>query len=98
VCEALRILEIHGSIRIKPGPGVGPVVAPISWVDLGETLTCFMQASGTTFREVMTAERGDAEVEAALQAGIDCGAVGSRKGTRSIQVFAGCGVGSGQSR
>jgi GntR family transcriptional repressor for pyruvate dehydrogenase complex len=82
--EALRILEIHGLIRIKPGPGGGPVVAPISSEDLGQTLTFFLQASGTTFREVMqarmvlepmmarqAAESGDADVRAALQAGID---------------------------
>jgi GntR family transcriptional repressor for pyruvate dehydrogenase complex len=84
--EALRILEIHGLIRIKPGPGGGPVVAPISSVDLGETLTFFLHASSTTFREVMTArlilepimarlaaERSDPQVEAALQAGMDRG-------------------------
>ncbi len=84
--EALRILEIHGLIRIKPGPGGGPVVAPISSVDVGETLTFFLQASGTTFREVMTArlilepimarlaaERSDDEVEATLKASIESG-------------------------
>ncbi|MCY4632208.1 MAG: GntR family transcriptional regulator, partial [bacterium] len=35
----LRILEVHGLITIKPGPGGGPVVAPISSDDLGQTLT-----------------------------------------------------------
>lgn len=82
--EALRILEIHGLIRIRPGPGGGPIVAPISSQDLGQTLTFFLQASGATFREVMqarlvlepimarqAAERGDAEVKAALRDGID---------------------------
>lgn len=82
--EALRILEIHGLIHIKPGPGGGPVVAPISSDDLGKTLTFFLQASGTTFREVMQARmvlepmmarqaagRRDPELRAALQAGID---------------------------
>jgi GntR family transcriptional repressor for pyruvate dehydrogenase complex len=82
--EALRILEIHGLIHIKPGPGGGPVVAPISSDDLGQTLTFFLHASGTTFRELMearmvlepvmarqAAERRDPQVKAALQAGID---------------------------
>lgn len=82
--EALRILEIHGLITIKPGPGGGPVVAAISSEDLGKTLTFFLQASGTTFREVMqarlilepimarqAAERGNADVHAALQEGIE---------------------------
>ena len=82
--EALRILEIHGMITIKPGPGGGPMVAAISSEDLGKTLTFFLQASGTTFREVMqarlllepimahqAAERGDEEVRTALREGIE---------------------------
>ena len=82
--EGLRILEVHGLITIKPGPGGGPIVAPISSEDLGQTLTFFLQASGTTFREVMearlilepmmarqAAERGDAAVRAELQQAID---------------------------
>lgn len=81
--EALRILEIHGLIQIKPGPGGGPVVAPITSDDLGQTLTFFLHAAGTTFREVIearlvlepvmarqAAERRDPEVNAALQAGM----------------------------
>ncbi len=82
--EALRILEIHGLIWIKPGPGGGPVVAAINSEDLGRTLTFFLQASRTTFREVMqarlvlepimarqAAERDDDDVRAALQSGIE---------------------------
>lgn len=81
--EALRILEIHGLIHIKPGPGGGPVVADIDASDLGRTLTFFFQAAGATFREVMearlilepvmarqAAERRDPAVRAALEAGI----------------------------
>jgi len=33
--EALRILEIHGLIKIKPGPRGGPVVAEVTSSDLG---------------------------------------------------------------
>lgn len=82
--EGLRILEVHGLITIKPGPGGGPVVAAITSDDLGQTLTFFLQASGTTFREVMgarlvleplmarlAAERGDPAVRAALQEAIE---------------------------
>ena len=82
--EGLRILEVYGLITIKPGPGGGPIVSPISSDDLGQTLTFFLQASGTTFREVMgarlilepmmarqAAERGDPAVRAALQDAID---------------------------
>lgn len=82
--EALRILEIHGLIILKPGPGGGPVVAGINSEDVGQTLTFFLKASGTTFREVMqarlvleplmaraAAERGDEDVHTALEAGIE---------------------------
>ncbi|MCY4631770.1 MAG: FadR/GntR family transcriptional regulator [bacterium] len=82
--EGLRILEVHGLITIKPGPGGGPVVAPISSDDLGQTLTFFLHASATTFREVMgarlvleplmarlAAERDDPAVRAALREAID---------------------------
>ena len=78
--EGLRILEIHGLITIKPGPGGGPVVVGINSEDLGKTLTFFLKASGITFREVMqarlvlepvmarlAAERRDDEVRDALQ-------------------------------
>jgi GntR family transcriptional repressor for pyruvate dehydrogenase complex len=81
--EALRILDIHGLIRIKPGPGGGPVVADIDAADLGRTQTFFFQAAGVTFREVMqarlilepimarqAAERDDPDVRVALEAGI----------------------------
>lgn len=82
--EALRILEVYGLIRIKPGPGGGPVVADIDSKDLGQTLTFYLQASGVTFREVMqarlilepimaraAAERDDEGVRASLRRGID---------------------------
>lgn len=41
--EALRILEIHGLIRIKPGPGGGPVVAGVDSGDFGRMATLFFQ-------------------------------------------------------
>src|SRR5690606_33032560 len=42
--EALRILEIHGLIRIKPGPGGGPVVAAVDSGDFGRMATLYFQA------------------------------------------------------
>ena len=53
--EGLRILEIHGLITIKPGPGGGPVVDSISSSDLAQTLTFFLQASNVTVRDVVQA-------------------------------------------
>jgi len=53
--EALRILEVHGLIAIRPGPGGGPVVAAIDGVVLGQTMTFFLQAIGATLGEVVQA-------------------------------------------
>lgn len=91
--EALRILEIYGLIRIKPGPGGGPVVAGIDSTDLAQSLTFYLHASGATFGEVMqarlaieplmarqAAERVDGRVHAALRDGIDQ-AAGAIEGT-----------------
>lgn len=53
--EALRILEVHGVIKIKAGPGGGPVVVGTSTSDFGRMTTLFLQAGGMTFREVIDA-------------------------------------------
>src|SRR5262249_3313574 len=37
--EALRILEIHGLITIKPGPGGGPSVGAVDSRDFGRMAT-----------------------------------------------------------
>jgi GntR family transcriptional regulator, transcriptional repressor for pyruvate dehydrogenase complex len=53
VREALRILEVHGVIRIKPGPGGGAVVRQLTYRDFGRSATLFLQAFGTTMGELM---------------------------------------------
>lgn len=53
--EALRILEVHGIIKIKAGPGGGPVVVGTTTNDFGRMATMFFQAGGMTFREVIDA-------------------------------------------
>ena len=82
--EALRILEIHGLVRIKPGPDGGPVVADITSKDIAQTLAFFFRASKVTFKEVMearlilepvmarqAAERRNPEIQTALRNSID---------------------------
>jgi DNA-binding FadR family transcriptional regulator len=53
--EALRILEVNGLIRLKPGPGGGPVVAGVQSEHFGRMATLYFQAQGTTFRELIEA-------------------------------------------
>jgi DNA-binding FadR family transcriptional regulator len=55
--EALRILEVHGLIAIKPGPGGGPVVAAIDSQDYGRTSTFYFHVVGGTFRELLDARQ-----------------------------------------
>lgn len=51
--EALRILEVHGIIRLKAGIGGGPIVEGAKTQDFGRMSTVFFQAGGMTFREVI---------------------------------------------
>lgn len=53
--EALRILEVHGLISIRTGPGGGPVVQPVSSRHFGQMATLFLHVDGATFRELVEA-------------------------------------------
>jgi len=53
--EALRILEIHGLIRIKPGPGGGPVVADVDSGDFGRMASLFFHALDMRVGELVDA-------------------------------------------
>ena len=53
--EALRILEVHGIIRMKPGPSGGPQVVASSARDFGRSATLYFQMLGTTMHELLEA-------------------------------------------
>jgi len=53
--EALRILEVHGLIRMKPGPGGGPVLSEVDSRDFGRMATLFFQVLDIRFSELVEA-------------------------------------------
>jgi len=57
VREALRFLELQGALRIKAGPGGGPVVAVPDAGDLTSALSLQLQFADATFRSVIDARR-----------------------------------------
>ncbi len=53
--EALRILEVHGLISIKPGPRGGPTVDRVRTQNFGRMASLYFQMDGVTFRELIEA-------------------------------------------
>jgi DNA-binding FadR family transcriptional regulator len=53
--EALRILEVQGIIAIRPGPGGGPVIAPLDSVYFARMSTLYLHLYGATYREILEA-------------------------------------------
>jgi DNA-binding FadR family transcriptional regulator len=51
--EALRILEIHGLIVLRPGPGGGPVVAGVSSLHLGRMTALYFHIVGATYGDLL---------------------------------------------
>jgi GntR family transcriptional repressor for pyruvate dehydrogenase complex len=54
--EGLRLLEVQGLIRLKPGPGGGPVVAAVDPRNLAKTATLYLHVGGATYRELFDAQ------------------------------------------
>lgn len=53
--EALRVLEVHDLVRLKPGPGGGPVISTVTGRGFGEMASLFFRLTGATFRELVEA-------------------------------------------
>lgn len=57
VREALRFLELQGALRIKAGPGGGPVVSVPGPDHLASVLSLHLQFAGASFESVVRARR-----------------------------------------
>jgi GntR family transcriptional repressor for pyruvate dehydrogenase complex len=55
VREALRILEVHGIIQLRSGPGGGPVVAAVRPRDVARTFSLYLNQVGATMGELVDA-------------------------------------------
>ena len=55
--EALRFLELQGALRIKAGPGGGPVVSVPSIDHLTSAISLQLQFANATFQSVLDARR-----------------------------------------
>lgn len=57
VREALRFLELQGALRIKAGPGGGPIVSAPGAEHLASVLSLHLQFADASFRSVVEARR-----------------------------------------
>jgi GntR family transcriptional repressor for pyruvate dehydrogenase complex len=54
--EALRLLEMQGLIRLKPGPGGGPVVGSVQAANLARTATLYYHLGAASYRQLLEAQ------------------------------------------
>lgn len=53
--EGLRLLEVQGLIRIRRGPGGGPIVGTVDPANLGRTSALYFHMAGATYAELYEA-------------------------------------------
>jgi DNA-binding FadR family transcriptional regulator len=54
--EALRLLEVQGLIRLKPGPGGGPVVGTVEPSHLARTASLYFHLGAATYGELLATQ------------------------------------------
>lgn len=54
--EALRLLEVQGLIRLKPGPGGGPVVGKVEAANLARTATLYFHLCAATYEQLLSTQ------------------------------------------
>jgi GntR family transcriptional regulator, transcriptional repressor for pyruvate dehydrogenase complex len=54
--EALRLLEVQELIRLKPGPGGGPIVSAVDPRNLAKMATLYLHLGGATYQELFEAQ------------------------------------------
>lgn len=79
--EALRILEVHGLIAIKPGRGGGPVYSGVRPQDFAGMATLYFHLGQATYRELMDARMAIEPMMAGVLATRDPELVRSTLGT-----------------
>jgi len=54
--EALRLLEVQGLIRLKPGPGGGPVVGSVKASNFARTASLYFHLGASTYGQLMATQ------------------------------------------
>lgn len=66
--EALRLLEVQGLLRLKPGPGGGPMVVPVDSRELARMTSLYLHLGGANYSELFEAQLTVAPIAAARAA------------------------------
>jgi GntR family transcriptional regulator, transcriptional repressor for pyruvate dehydrogenase complex len=62
--EALRLLEVQELIRLKPGPGGGPIVSAVDPRNLAKISMLYLNLGGATYQELFEAQQVMGQMDA----------------------------------